>query len=424
LQYLPNLMAASVPPAASWTERLASFWFDVTKQDWRETMVLGVRGDQALDRLGMWSFDARQQFGAVGIVLAIAGLVALWRHARPWAVLAFASYFCTTAFALTYNIGDTHVFFLPGHFITALCAGAGLTMLDGNRLRRGLALSMIVYAAWRGWSTWPAVDRHQDRRGEQLITRLTFDLNDRNALFVPEMNWQLENVLLYSARYLRNDFAWVRLGDVMQHLPFLVQDNREEGRDLVLTADAARDVIAAYGSAVPMVEDLAAAGLVEAARQVPKGSPYVLTLLTPPRERPLVPGEVADAFSLLTGGHAPPDSGAAYQVVAGIAGESPQVVRTADRPFVDRFALLEEPIVVRMDSWLPIDTFRRAGFGHVLRGRDHVQILERGVNLIWFGRDGSPSAPFYASSLFAAEPRYRIPAATPQLVLVRQLTQR
>ena len=47
------------------------------------------------------------------------------------------------------------------------------------------------------------------------------------------------------------------------------------------------------------------------------------------------------------------------------------------------FNLLDEPFTVRMDSWLPFDTFRRPGFGHVLRGREHVQILERGVNLVW-----------------------------------------
>jgi len=70
---------------------------------------------------------------------------------------------------------------------------------------------------------------------------------------------------------------------------------------------------------------------------------------------------------------------------------------------------------VRMDSWLPFDTFRRAGFGHVLRGREHVLTLERGVSLVWFGRDGGPSRPYYAAGVFAAEPRYRVPVATLQL---------
>ena len=44
LEYAPNLMAVwgSFNAPDTWTDRLAAFWFDVTKQDWRETMVLGV----------------------------------------------------------------------------------------------------------------------------------------------------------------------------------------------------------------------------------------------------------------------------------------------------------------------------------------------------------------------------------------------
>jgi len=77
--------------------------------------------------------------------------------------------------------------------------------------------------------------------------------------------------------------------------------------------------------------------------------------------------------------------------------------------------LLDESLTVRMDSWLPSDTFRRAGFGHVLRGREHVMIIERGISLVWFGPAGVPSQPFYWASLYAVQPRFRLPAATLQL---------
>jgi hypothetical protein len=68
-----------------------------------------------------------------------------------------------------------------------------------------------------------------------------------------------------------------------------------------------------------------------------------------------------------------------------------------------------------MDSWLPTDTFRRPGFGHVLHRRNHILILERGISLVWLGTDGQPSAPHYAASLYAPKARYRLPAATLQL---------
>jgi hypothetical protein len=434
LQYSPNFLSVwrSFDAPVSWTERVAAFWFDTTKQDWRDLMLLGIGADQAGDRIAMWWFDARQQFGVAGLALAATGLFGLWPMSHTWAVLVATAYALDALFALTYNVGDTHVFFLPGHLMTAFCAGAGVALFARRAgpygpFRRAvkarptvamaICASALLYVGWRGWSTWPAVDRHLDRRGEQLIARLTLGISERDALFVSQMNWQLENVLLYTGRYLRSDLAWTRLGDVMPHWPFLVEDNQRIGRDVVVTAQAAADIVAAYGPTYPLVEDTAlpVQGLVEAAADVPRGMPYVLSVLTPPREEPLVPEALAAALETLTGGTVPSRAGLAYEVFAGVAGEPLRIHRSSNRPFTEQFHMLDEPFTVRMDAWLPSDTFRRAGFGHVLRGRDHVMILERGVNLVWLGRNGLPSPPYYSASLFAAQPRYRIPAATVQL---------
>jgi hypothetical protein len=428
LQYLPNVMAVwrSFGAPEAWTERLAAFWFDTTKQDWRESMVLGISPDQIGDRLAMWWFDARQQFGIPGVMLAAAGAVYLWRTSRSWAALVLTAYALNTTFAFTYNVGDTHVFFLPGHLLTAFCAGAGVALLAGPlrgtrptyAITRTVAVLLtLAYAGWRGWTTWPAVDRHTDRRGEQLVARLTAGLGERNALLVAQLNWQLENVLLYTGRHVRSDLAWVRLGDVIPHWPFLVEDNHRLGRDVVVTADAATQIVAAYGPAFPLIEDSAVRvpALPEACAQIPRGMPYILAVLTPPSEHPLDPEALNEALTVLTGEKIAPRTSAAYELLAGVAGNPPQIHRSSDRPFTERFRILDESLTVRMDSWLPFDTFRRAGFGHVLRGRDHILILERGVNLVWLGPGGRPSEPYYAASLFASQPRYRIPAATPQL---------
>jgi hypothetical protein len=431
LQYAPNFLsvASAFDAPGGWSDRAAAFWFDTTKQDWRDTMVFGIQARQASDRLAMWWFDARQQFGVAGLALAVAGVVGLWRRSRQWAVLVVSALAINTAFALTYNVGDSHVFFLPGHFMTAFLAGAAVAWITGARtmtaLRVLVVLAAVLYIGWRGWSTWPAVDRHTDRRAEQLIARQTFGINERDALLVSAMNWQLENVLLYTQRHLHPELAWVRLGDVMAHWPFLVEDNHRIGRDLVLTPQAAADVVAAYGPAYAVIPDAAlpVRTLEQAADAVPRGMPYVLSVLTPPREEHLDPEVLATALRTLTGGEASPAIGAAFELFAGVAGEPAQVHRASNRPFTDRFQILEEPITVRLDSWLPSDTFRRAGFGHVLRGREHVMIIERGVNLVWFGRDGAPSQPFYWASLYAAQPRFRLPATTLQLArsgLLRQ----
>jgi hypothetical protein len=79
------------------------------------------------------------------------------------------------------------------------------------------------------------------------------------------------------------------------------------------------------------------------------------------------------------------------------------------------FRLLDDPFTVRMESWLPSDTFRRAGFGHVIRGREHVLTIERGVSFVWFDRNAQPSNPVYAASVYAPGERYRISSVSPSL---------
>ena len=74
LQYAPSLRALWLMPAAprSVGEGLQHFWFDITKSDWRDTMVLNVPRSMLRDHAAMYWFDVRQQFGAVCVLLALA----------------------------------------------------------------------------------------------------------------------------------------------------------------------------------------------------------------------------------------------------------------------------------------------------------------------------------------------------------------
>ena len=73
---------------------------------------------------------------------------------------------------------------------------------------------------------------------------------------------------------------------MLPHFPFLVEDQRDISREIVLTAEAAADVVSAYGPLLPVVEDttLPAPSLAAEAARIPAGVPYVLTVLTPPPE--------------------------------------------------------------------------------------------------------------------------------------------
>jgi hypothetical protein len=57
---------------------------------------------------------------------------------------------------------------------------------------------------------------------------------------------------------------------------------------------------------------------------------------------------------------------------------------------------------IRMESWLPTDTIRRAGFGHVVVNRQHALTLERGISFVALGPGGGP---IYGSGLLAPIPR-------------------
>jgi hypothetical protein len=418
LQYAPTFLYvwSSIDAPRAWSDRVAAFWLDVTKADWREEMVLGVTSSQLWNRLQMWAWDARQQFGIAGLFLAALGAVRLWSLSKAWAVFVWLAYAISTAFALTYNVGDTHVFLLPGHFVIALMIAAGVAHWRSARLRHALTIGALVYAAWRGWDTWPAVDRHADRRADAQLSHLAEGVDARNALLISKMDWQLENVLLYSSRYDRRNLAWVRLDDVLLHFPFLVRDNVAESRDLVLTADAARGVVAAYANEFPLVLDQAPApGFAEIVARIPPGTPYVLTLLLPPPGGRTIEHEnFENGLAELTGNRTPPRVEASYEVWAGSHGEAPTLYRSSAHPFREDVLIAGEPFTIRMDSWLPEDTFRRGGFAHVLHGRRHALIAERGISLLWLQRDGSP-ASYYGAGLYTPEARFRILAPSAHL---------
>lgn len=418
LQYAPQFFfvwsAIDAPP--DWSDRVAAFWLDVTKADWREQMVLGIASDQLWDRLRMWAWDARQQFGIVGLVLAAVGVVRLWSLSKPWALLVCLAYLISDVFALTYNVGDTHVFLLPGHFLVAVAIAAAVGHWRRASVRHAVAAVALLYAGWRGWDTWPAVDRHTDRRADVYLSHLAEGVDGQNALLVSKMDWQLENVLLYSARYDRRGLAWVRLDDTRLHFPFLVRDNLAESRDIVLTADAAKEVVAAYASEFPIVLDQEPApGLADVVSRIPRGAPYVLTLLLPtPGGRTLDREDLTKGLAELAGNRVPPRSEGSYEVWAGSHGETPTLYRSSAQPFRQDVLIGGETFTIRMDSWLPDDTFRRGGFAHVLHGRTHALIAERGISLVWLQRDGSP-AIYYGAGLYTPEARFRIPAPTAHL---------
>jgi hypothetical protein len=140
----------------------------------------------------------------------------------------------------------------------------------------------------------------------------------------------------------------------------------------------------------------------------------VLTVLRPLEDYPVDRSELAATVGRLTGdARLTDDAGSQrqspdYFAIAGRVGRSPALAVSADRPFRRSLDLDGIRVQIRMDSWLAFDTIRRMGFGHVVVGRTHALIVERGISLVAFDDSGHVLESAYRSNIFAPEPRFRL----------------
>jgi hypothetical protein len=414
LQYLWNLRTLWLLPAPphGLADALQRFWFDVTKSDWRDTMVMNVPQSLLGDHLAMYWFDLRQQFGIAGPILAAAGLLQLSLTDVRRAILMGALFAANVIFAFSYNVGDSHVFYLPSHLMIALLAAPALRLgARAGRYGTPTACALLaLYAGARAYHDFPALDRSHDTRPAAVVDALTAGLDDRRDILLADVNWQIGNGLSYEVKEKRPEVAYTRLQDVLLYAPALVEDNRAIGRRVAITERARATVEAAYGPLLTIASDprVTVTGFADTIATVPAGTRYALCVLRPSGDLSLDAGELSRALATLTAGHVTILPAGDYAVLAGIAGHTPELLTAADRPFRHDLMLDGVPVEVRMDSWLISDTIRRMGFGHVVARRQHTLIVERGVSFAAFDQQGAAIRTAYASNIFAPQPRYLI----------------
>jgi Protein of unknown function (DUF2723) len=413
LQYAWNFSSLwrEVVPPASFGEALRTFWFDTTKTDWRETMVLEVPAVMAAERLNMYAFDLLQQFGWVPPSVAAVGLVHLAWHDLRRLALILLIFVVTLGFALGYNVGDAHVFLLPSHLAIALLSASGVVAAQraiGPRRGRLIPIALIALAGWNVFANYPALDRSNDRRPTAVLSAMTDGISERSALLLTEMNWQLQNGLTYFGQYVRPEVLHAWLPEVMLYAPALIRDNRAIDRVIVATERAAGQIRAAYGPLYRIEIDRAVPTLESVIRTLPRGSRYVLCVLKPTREFSIDYGDLERATGQLTGGERVAFGRDDYTALAGRVGSTPAFFRGSSQPFRGRIDLDGLNVDVRMESWLAFDTIRRMGFGHVIANRHHSLIVERGISFVALDDDGRPLTTAYAAGIFAPHPRYLV----------------
>jgi hypothetical protein len=412
LQYTWNFRGLwlSATPPDDLIHALEMFWFDVTKADWRETMILQIPVPSMGERLRMYAFDLRQQFGVMGAALAAVGIVQMARHAPLRAALVAGSFLLTWLFAFGYNVGDPHVFFLPSHLMIALATAPAVALVQRALRQDAVALLIIAAAVGRIHANYPAMDRSDDLRPLRALEMVTYGLDDRNAVLITDLNWQLQNGLAYFGSRVRPEIAHTRMSDILLYLPALVRDNVAIGREIVLAGNARQQLHAAYGPLFRTVRDsrVPVAGMDRLTADLPPGTRYVLCVLQPTRELAIDPGDLRRVIGRLTGGPSPAAHTGAYLAIAGLVGEPPALMRASDRPFRAHVDLAGLPVDIRMESWLAFDTIRRMGFGHVVAARRHALIVERGVSFVALDSDGQAVRTGYHANIFAPPERYLI----------------
>jgi hypothetical protein len=418
-QYVWNLQSLWIDPhpAHGVVDALARFWFDVTKSDWRETMVLNVPRSMLADHVRMYWFDLTQQFGPLLPVLAVVGLGWVFRSDWRRGGLLLLLYGANALFAYGYNVGDTHVFYLPSHVCVALliapglaALGAALPVVSRPRLTVAVATAAALYGAVRIYRDYPALDRSNDRRPTAAIAALTTGLDDRRAIFLTDLNWQIQNGLSYFGKEVRPGLAHARMPDVLLYAPVLVRDNLAIDREVTATERAQRQVASAYGPLLPTERDplVSVVTLRDLVGGLMPGTRYALCVLKPTREFHIDTARLADALQILTGGSAGSMPAGDYAVVLGRTGQPPALTAGSNDPFRRQLSLDGVPVEVRMESWLSADTIRRMGFAHVIAARRHTLIVERGVSFVAFDAAGLPLGSGYEDGLFAPQPRYLI----------------
>ncbi len=413
MPYLWNLRTLWLRPfpPATLADGLRDGWFDITKSDWRDTMVLSVPRVLVGDHLSMYAFDLRQQFGWPGIALAFAGLAGLFQRHWRRAALVLGVYVVNAGFAFSYNVGDTHVFYLPSHAMVALLTAVAAAVLARRMPRAWTMLPPVLLAAYAGlriYVDYPALDRSEDWRPTEILERLTAGLDDRQAVLLTDLNWQLQNGLTYFSRRVRSDIAYTRMPEVLLYAPALVTDNVSIGRQMLVTRKARESVTAAYGPLLQTADDprASAVPVVDLAGGLPAGTRYVLTVLKPTRDYTLDAGDLLQAISTLTAGRVSALPEGDYLILAGRVGSPPDGLAASNAPFRQRVDVERSPVTIRMDSWLAADTIRRMGFGHVIVGRRHTLIVERGVSFAAFDESGHAVRRGYAAGIYEPQPRY------------------
>ena len=202
----------------------------------------------------MYGFDLRQQFGWLVPFLAIVGLFAVWQRSSHRGALMLTLYLVNLLFAFSYNVGDTHVFYLPSHLFIAMLVAPALVLVAETISAGPMRTRVLVAVA--GVTTLCRRAHLPGLPGAQSPRRLSARHGARSAHLRarrsarhpfdrPELADSERSRTTRKRRGRRSRMRVCRM--CLLYAAALVRDNQAVGRDVALTERASRDFAVAYG---------------------------------------------------------------------------------------------------------------------------------------------------------------------------------
>lgn len=144
------------------------------------------------------------QFLPLGALMALAGLLRVWRRDLALAALLTLGYLLVLIFCVLFFVQDVEVFLLSGHVIAAVLIGEGAMLLlehshVGTLERRNVpmlaGLALLILPALLLWRNLPAIQAANVNTSELAARALMAEPLPRNALLI--VDWEAVEGLRY-----------------------------------------------------------------------------------------------------------------------------------------------------------------------------------------------------------------------------------
>lgn len=191
LVYLYAPIASSHLPPVNWghPNTLRGFWWMLSGSIYQQ-YAFAVPAGQIPGRLVDVASMSLTQFGFVGLIVAIVGVVTLVERARGLGVAIVSSILLLAVWSVGYRTLDSYVYLIPAYLLLGLCLTVAIPELlsavdvASRRIFRGaksatanpsaLFAGLLVLAAIPGWTAFHhfrSLDLHHDTAAEEFVSR-------------------------------------------------------------------------------------------------------------------------------------------------------------------------------------------------------------------------------------------------------------